>query len=169
MGGSWDYFDMTDCVIQMKEFVPNDVTDAAKPVSVEFPTGRSNEPGASFETESTRKPLAAGISPYNEYNKLRIASSDLNTLVFGMEKVNLSDVEQVIEMAQLKAIGLAINHAKKYMDGENKLKEIVRLVMNEVRDGGLDILDANLTGDLSEFRGHEFAAALNRIRSLKVA
>jgi predicted ABC-class ATPase len=168
MGGSGDYFDMADCVIQMKEFVPLDVTGEAKRVSGDFPTGREDEPGASFEKESTRKPLAASLSPYNEYNKLRIASQDLKTLIFGKEKVGLSDVEQVVEKAQLKAIGLAINYAKKYMDGNKTLKEIIGLVMDEVSRGGLDLLDPNLIGDLAGFRGHEFAAVLNRIRSLEV-
>ncbi|MDH5639400.1 MAG: ABC-ATPase domain-containing protein, partial [Nitrospinota bacterium] len=169
MGGSGDYFDAADCVIQMKEFVPHDVTGEAKRVSAEFPTGRMDETGADFTTKQTRKPVAASLSPYNEYNKLRISSQDIKTLIFGKERVDLSDIEQILETTQLKAIGLAINYAKKHMDGNRPLDEIIGLVMDELERDGLDLLDTNLIGDLSGFRGLELAAVLNRIRSLEIA
>lgn len=46
--------------------------------------------------------------------------------------------------------------------------EISHLVARIIEDEGLDALDERRTGDLATFRPLEFAAALNRLRTLEV-
>jgi len=168
MGGSGDYFDVADYVIQMIKFIPHNVSQQARHISKEFPTGRQIEGGHSFFIQSHRIPLAESINPYNEYNRISISSPDTSKLIFGKAIVDLSDVDQIVESAQTKAIGLAIYYAQKYMDGTRTLNGIVRLVMKDINSTGIDVLDQHLTGDISKFRGFELASAINRLRGVKV-
>ena len=76
MGGSGDYFDVADRVIQMIEFIPHDVTQKAYQISKKFPTKRQNEGERGFGAPSHRIPIAESINPYNEYNRISISASD---------------------------------------------------------------------------------------------
>jgi len=52
------------------------------------------------------------------------------------------------------------------MDGTRTLGDIVDAVLKGTREKGLDVLGPRPTGDYAEFRGLEFAAAINRLRTL---
>ena len=54
------------------------------------------------------------------------------------------------------------------MDGRRTLPEILDAVIADVDRDGLDALDRRSVGDLVRFRRHELAAALNRLRTLRV-
>jgi predicted ABC-class ATPase len=168
MGGSGDYLNVADCVIQMTRFEPHDVSERAHEVAARFATERAEEGDHSFRKPRERSPQSDGLDPHNEYGHFRVSAPEPGRLIFGQSKVDLSDVEQLIERAQTKAIGLAILHAKQYMDGKMELKRIIELAMNDIRDEGLDVLDLKLTGDLAQFRGLEVASVLSRMRSFTV-
>jgi predicted ABC-class ATPase len=168
MGGCGDYFNMADHVIQMKGFVPLDVTHRAHEVAEDYPTGRVHEGEAEFRLDHQRLPRGDSIDPYNEYNRLRISAPEVATLVFGKQKVDLGDVEQIVESAQTKAIGLAMLYAQQYMDGSRPISDVIALIIETIEQQGIDVLDENLTGDIAGFRGLELAAALNRTRGFMV-
>jgi len=168
MGGSGDYLGVADCVIQMTEFEPHDVTARAHEVAERFTTKRAMEGGGSFKSPRPRFPVGDGLDPRNEYGHFRINAPEPHRLVLGKNSIDLHDVEQLVEAAQTKAIGRAIHHALKQMDGKNDLRRIAEKVMDDIKREGLDVLDPNLTGDLAGFRKLEFAAVLNRIRNLEV-
>ncbi len=168
MGGSGDYFSVADCIIQMVAFKPCDVTSETGEIMKQFPTDREQEGDATLKNPKKRIPLDKGLEPRNEYGHLRVNAPDPKKLIFGAMKVDLLELEQLVEMTQTKAIGRAILHAKQYMDGEKTLSVIIKMVMDVIDREGLDILDDRLTGDLAEFRGLEFAAVLNRMRGLVV-
>ncbi len=168
MGGSGDYLSVADCVIQMTEFKPYDVTVEAREIAKRFTSERAQEGGNTFACPRPRFPVGDGLDPRNKYAHHRVAAPDPQRLLFGRTTVDLVDIEQLVETGQTKAIGRAILIAKQYMDGANNLKQIAGKISEEINRGGLDVLDANLTGDLAQFRSLEFAAALNRMRGLKV-
>ena len=168
MGGSGDYFSVADCVIQMIDFAPRDVTRQAHAIAARFPTGRAREGSGSFKSPRGRIPLGDGLDPHNEYGQFRIQAATPRQIVFGRTTIDLFDVDQIVETAQTRAIGRAILHARQYMSGSNELAQIVSQVMEDVRRDGLDVLDSQITGDFAQFRGLELAAALNRMRGLEV-
>jgi len=168
MGGSGDYFDVADHCIQMKNFQALDVTEKAQQIVRTFPTNRHNEGHKPNGKSLPRKPITDSLNPINEYGKFKVAATSPGELIFGKSSINLADVEQLTETAQTKAIGLAIVHAKNYMDGNNTLADIANRIMDEIDQNGLDYLDQTFTGDLAEFRKAEFAAVLNRIRGLRL-
>jgi len=168
LGGSGDYLDVADHVIQMKEFLPCDVTGEAKRVIERFPSERAHEGGKQIKNPRPRIPLPDDLEPINEHGHRRIYAPDVRTLMYGKMTVDLADVEQLLEPAQLKAIGLAIEHARKFMNGRKTLREVIECLMEEIERKGLDLLDPHFTGDLVEFRGLEYAAVLNRMREFSV-
>ena len=168
LGGSGDYLGEADHVLQMIEFVLHDVTDAAGRIVDENPSGREHEGEDRFALPKPRVPGPEGLEPRNEHGHYRIYAPGPRELVFGRMKVDLSDVEQLLDSAQTKAVGLAVEYARRYMDSERTLKEVVDLVMSDIGDQGLDLLDPKFTGDLAAFRGFEFAAVLNRMRDFRV-
>jgi len=168
LGGSGDYLNVADRVIQMKEFVPCDVTAEAKHIVEQLPSVRAHEGGEQILPPQPRIPLPDTLEPRNEHGHYRIYAPDARTLVYGRMTVDLADVEQLLEPAQVKAIGLAIEYARKFMDGKKTLLDVVDKVMAKIESGGLDLLDRYLTGDLVEFRGLELTAVLNRMRDLAI-
>ena len=54
------------------------------------------------------------------------------------------------------------------MDGKKSFRQVTSLVMLDIGRAGLDILNPSLHGDYAEFRKIELAAAMNRIKTLKV-
>lgn len=167
MGGSGDYFSVADRVIQMKEFNAFEVTGKAHGVAQAYPTGRSDEFSKNLRYEAKRCPSGSTIDAHNEYNHVRITAANTNELIFGKTVIDLSDVEQIVEKAQTKALGLAIHMFQQRMNGDLSVKEIMLAIINKIQEEGIDALDASLTGDIAMFRPIELAATINRMRGLE--
>jgi predicted ABC-class ATPase len=167
LGGAGDYLEVADHIIQLIEFVPHDVTEQAFNIVKENPSGRMQEGEQSFDLPGERVPEPVGLDTLNEHGHRRIYAPNPHELVYGRMKVDLTDVEQLLEPAQTKAIGLAIEYGKKYMDGKATLRTVVEKIMFDISKEGLDLLDRKYTGDLAAFRGLELAAVLNRMRDFQ--
>jgi predicted ABC-class ATPase len=168
LGGAGDYFDIADTVIQMITYVPYDVTDKAHEISKTSQAKRISEDEGYPIIPKERIPIPESINPYNDYNKLSIYSKEVNRLNFGKTIIDLTDVEQLIELSQTKAIGQAILYLKKYMDGKTSLKEIINILMLEIERKGLDVISPKISGHFARFRDLELAFAINRLRGLKM-
>ena len=178
LGGSGDYLDVADTVIRMTDYAPWDVTEEARAVAAEIPTGRATErkhPLASFSVRHVQ-PRSLDASKGRRASYVRVP--DARTLLFGAETIDLAGVEQIASRAQMRAIGqglvlLAERVLKEgSADGDNPASVDVASALDIVdalleRDG-LDLLDPRRVGDLAEFRRFELAAALNRLRTLRV-
>jgi predicted ABC-class ATPase len=169
MGGSGDYFDVADTVIAMIEYRPYDVTAEAKAIAEKYKAERKNEGGESFGQIKPRVPLAWSLDPSKGKYEVKITAKGTRAIVFGRHEIDLSAVEQLVHPGQLYAIGQALYYAReRYMDGRRTVAEILKLVMEDIERGGLDVLDSRLMGHYAIFRPQELAAALNRLRTLKV-
>lgn len=169
MGGSGDYFDVADTVIAMENFQPQDVTEKAKAIAKEHLNERIREGGERFGTITPRIPLAQSIDPSRGRRAVKLKVRDVDEVAFGEEDIDLAAVEQIVDPGQLRAIASAIVYAKeKYLDTKRTIPEILELVMEDIQAKGLDILTKFPQGDLALFRRFELAAALNRLRTLKI-
>jgi predicted ABC-class ATPase len=169
MGGSGDYFDVADTVIAMDNFQPHDVTEKARLIARQHTMERTPEGGENFGNITPRIPLAESIDPSRGSRDVKLKVRDVDEVVFGTEEIDLAAVEQIVEKGQLKAIASAIVYAKQqYIDGRTTLPEILDQVMADIESEGLDILTNFPEGDLVLFRRLELAAALNRLRTLKI-
>ncbi len=169
MGGSGDYFDVADTVIAMENFQPQDVTEKAKAIALANQTERTLEGGEHFGQITPRIPLPESIDPSRGQRDVKLKVRDVDEVMFGTEEIDLSAVEQIVEAGQLRAIAAAIVYAKeKYINGRRALPEILNRVLADIESEGLDVLSNLPEGNLVLFRRFEFAAALNRLRTLKV-
>ncbi len=168
VGGSGDYLDVADTVVAMDTFRPRDVTERARAVAAAQPTGRVREEGAAFRVDFERLPRPGSVDPAKGRRESSIRTRDVETLQFGVETLDLSAVEQLVHRAQTRAIGAALDYARRrYIDGQRTVSEILDLVMADLEEEGLDLLERRLTGEFALFRRHELAGAMNRLRSLR--
>ena len=169
MGGSGDYFDVADTVIAMENFQPHDVTEKAKAIALANRTERIPEGGKRFGEITPRIPLGESIDPSRGRRDVKLKVRDVDEVVFGTEEIDLAAVEQIAEKGQLRAIAEAIVYAKRqYINERYTLPEILNRVMADIESQGLDVLTNMPEGDFVLFRRFELAAALNRLRTLKV-
>jgi predicted ABC-class ATPase len=168
LGGVGDYFDVADHVIQMTEYRPADVTRRAREIAARFPVKRRVEAEPRPIAVRDRMPLAGSLDPRNAYGKFRIFAREADRLHFGREIVDLTDLEQIVELSQTRAIGYALEYARIYMDGKTSLRDVVQRVIADIDEKGIDVIGSRIGGHFSRFRGLELAFALNRFRSLSV-
>lgn len=168
MGGSGDYFSVADHVIQMDAYIPYDVTQKTKKIAAKFITGRVEEGGKQFGAIKSRIPMEKSFNSQNAAGRSKISPRGQNEILYGQTLISCWDLEQIVEIAQMRSIGYAIDYARRYMDGQRTLSDITQLVMADLENKGLDILPPFRTGDLTIFRSFELAAAINRMRTLQV-
>ena len=98
-----------------------------------------------------------------------VKSHGTRALTFGTDEIDLSLVPQLVDDSQVRAIGLALAWAREHcLDGRTPLREGLEAVIARIDSEGLAALDSRAPGDLAEFRLHELAATLNRLRSLRI-
>jgi len=169
LGGAGDYFDVADNVIQMKQYVPIDVTEQAKKISDEYREKRISEDTSILLSVKERCPVAESVNPLNDYGKKSIYVKEINRINFGQQLIDLTDVEQITELSQSKAIAFALDYTRKYMNQGHTLKKVTELTINDIRKNGLDIISEKLNGNFAVFRTFELAFALNRMRGFKTS
>ena len=169
MGGSGDYFDVADTVIMMDEYLPRDRTDEARRIAESFSTRRQFEGGARFGTVKARRPLPEGFNPRKgRHDQAKTSARSIHAIAFGYHLIDLSQVEQLVDISQTRAIGDIIHYAmKRYIDGERTLREILGLVEADLDRDGMDVICPYLKGNYARPRRYEIAAAINRLRTLK--
>ncbi len=169
MGGSGDYFDVADLVIAMEEYLPREVTEKAREIARRIPTGRVAEAPGPMERPGGRIPLPASIDPSKGRREVSLKSRGLHVIQLGRETIDLKLVEQIVDSSQTRALGLALLYLReRALDGRRTLAEALDLVEKALEEEGLDVLDRRRLPDLAAFRRFELAAALNRLRTLRV-
>ncbi len=168
VGGSGDYFDVADNVIMMDHYRPRDVTSEAAEIAERFPTGRAGESQGGMPRRNRRHPDRDSIDARRK-GRIRVKTRGLFTIQFGTETVDLSGVEQLVDYSQTRAIADALVYIRRYFpdmciyDGLDRLDQ-------ELDEKGLDVLSPfrGHPGDYARPRAIEVAAALNRLRSLRL-
>ncbi len=168
IGGSGEYFNVSDFVICMVEYKPYDLTEEAMAIAEKYGVSRSPEGGETFGRIIERIPLSHSFDPSKGRREVKISTKGLHSIAFGSHMIDLGAMEQLVDISQTRAIGSTIHHATSYMDGKRTLKEIVDTVIKETTENGLDVIDRRPMGNYARFRGLELAFAINRLRTLSV-
>ncbi len=169
MGGSGDYFDVADIVIMMDNYQPLCVTQHVKEIAARHVSRRVDEGGDTFGEVTPRRPLSASFDPSRGKREVKIDAKGSRTILYGTTSIDLSCLEQLVDMSQTRAIGRMIHYySEKYLHSSRSLKEGMELVMKDVEEMGLDCLIPYRVGNLAMPRVFEVAGAINRMRSLKV-
>ena len=175
MGGCGDYFDVADTVIQMTEFEPSDVTDAAKQIAKRHTTGRQVETDAPLSMTSHRVPLRSSFDASRGRRDVKIQTRGVDIIIFGRHDIHLRSVEQIVDPSQTRAIAMAIHRASETLvDDELLLADVLCRLDETLHREGLDCLDpwghdGEHPGNFARPRVYEIAAAINRLRTLRIA
>lgn len=160
MGGSGDYFDCADTVIQLQDYHAHDVTADARAVAERFATGRETEALDPLGQPGPRPLVGRQLNPETKPGKTKIQARGPDTLVFGPDDVDLRSVEQVADPSQVRAIGQLL--ARVAESGARLDQPPVELAQR--LQAGLAELSRRPDGDLALPRLHEVMAVLNRLR-----
>ena len=172
MGGCGDYFDVADTVIAMQDYQPLDVTDTAQRIAREFRTKREIETTSPLVEVRPRIPVWDSLDPSRGKREVKIEARSVDAIAFGHEVIDVSGVEQLVDASQTRAIGYALHLASRRLL-KGGVQEIVRGLVELFEDAGLDELDPyhqgeRHPGNFARPRAFEIAAALNRLRTLRI-
>jgi predicted ABC-class ATPase len=165
VGGTGDYFDIADTVIVLDEYQPRVATEEAKRIA--FP-GRVADTAGTFRFPKARRPLTGSLKAPKSDSRQQPQFFGRGIVKYGDEAIDLSRLTQIVSQSQARAVARAIAMVYKLMDSSSSLGEAVCKVMERVEKVGLDTLSSRRMGDLSMFRAHELAAAINRMKELKI-
>lgn len=171
LGGSGDYLGVADTVVWMDAYHPREVTARAHAIAAEdgVPVPAVPQP---FAVPPTRVPDPASVSAARR-GRDRVRARGTEEIAFGGGDIDLRAVEQIVDPSQTRAIGelLAYATAHGVLDGGRTIAEILAALDAALDRAGLDLLAERPDehpGDLARPRMLEVAAALNRLRTLKV-
>ncbi len=167
-GGIADFIPIADHVLKIENGKISDITDEVKAVGVEAPV---YEPLADANSlgESKRYVIPTSIDPSYLTEDAHIIARDVSVLEFGRHIIDMQAVRQLVDIQQTMAIGRLIYHVKlNYLDDPHTIGQILDYIDEELGRNGLENLSGDVDGETALPRRHEIAAALNRLRSLRV-
>lgn len=169
VGGVGDYFDVADTVIMMDSYLPVDVTDGARAIAEKYAAERRPEGGEAFGRVSSRAPIPSSLDPRRGRRAEKVDAKGLSTILFGRTRLDLGALEQLVTISQTRAIGDAlVLMMRRFMDGRRTVAEVLDLLEAELDERGLDALSRFKLGSYARPRRQEVAAALNRLRTLRI-
>ncbi|AEH44644.1 ABC transporter, ATPase, predicted [Thermodesulfatator indicus DSM 15286] len=164
IGGCGDYLDVADTVIVMDNYLPKDATIEARNIIQKYPSNRLKEDVPPFKKPNSRYFLPESFPKVSKSPKAK----SRDTVLWGKEVIDLSAVEQIVSVDQTRAISLALPLLAEQIKQGKNLLEGLNFIEMTVKTKGLKCLSGMPRGDLAFFRPMELAAALNRLRSLRV-
>ena len=170
MGGSGAYFEMADTVIMLDEYRVLDRTEDAHKVSVRIRNGRQDEGAAPISGIQLRLPYHDSIDPRRGRRQVRIATRSKQCMLFGAVEIDLSAQSQLVDISQTRAIGEILVLLKKRLAAGNEicLGDFLAEFTRELEREGIDLVAGRPVGYLATPRSFEIAAALNRLRGVKL-
>ena len=167
-GSSGSYFHIADCILQMEQYRPKDITAFAKKEAEAFPAVSIPErkPQApSFDRRPARDQKFAG----EDRIKQKVMGKD--QIQINRENLILRGLEQLADAEQTMAIGYMLTWVqKKAVNGKLTMQQLVNCVMELTEKEGLAGLaeGSYLPVNLAMPRRQEILAAFNRYRLWKL-
>lgn len=165
-GSSGSYFHVADRVIQMKEYVPYDITRKAKQAAEAFPSMTGEKvPFPSFTKRRVPKPDPA----IQKEDRVKLKAMGTSELMLCRECVELRYLEQLKDQEQTLALAYLLRYVeKKLFDGKKSLEEIGMLLEKQLREQGMESMfeRGETIASLARPRKQEIMACINRYRRL---
>lgn len=166
-GSSGSYFHKADHIIQMRQYIPDEITNFAKVKAAEYPLKMDKAPSCR-EPSFDRRPKGVRERP-GERTKIKVLGKD--SIQLNRDNIDLRYVEQLVDSEQLTALGYLLNYAQKHlMDGQRSMVQIVDELTDILNKNGLDKIceSSYLPSGLAMPRKQEIFACFNRYRKLNV-
>jgi len=172
VGGVGDYLDVADTVLLMEEYRAKDVTARAREIvgTAEDGTKGALAPPTPHLPPTPRRVDRAALDP-RRGRRDRVRARGVRSIQFGHEEIDITFVEQVVDPAQARFIGdclLALAHG--FAGKVETVQDLCDALQAETEARGVTALGdfRGGAGDRAWARPLEVAAALNRLRMLRV-
>ena len=169
---SSEYAAFADTIIALDGFHLRTVTAAIRQAA--HVTGPGAGPKGSFGGVHHRVPLPDGFA-FLRGRRLRSdphpGPHGIRTVFLGRDTLDLAALEQLVDPGQARAIATALIWVadRGLVDGMRTVREVLGLIELEIAQRGLEGLAPDgAPGDLALPRRQEIAAAINRLRTLRV-
>lgn len=168
-GSSGSYFHKADCVLQMKHYVPMEITKLAKKEAMQFPL--------SYETEAIGQipdfqRIVRSDAAKLKNTRIKIKTAGTEGFSIDRESVDLRLVEQIADSEQVNALAQIVLYLlQNEFDGKRTLKEVVDAFCQDIEKYGFSTIfpqERNVPGNLAIPRKQEIFAVLNRCRKFAV-
>lgn len=172
VGGAGDYLDVADGVVLMDTYEPRDATAAAGEVARELPLAAGAAPSApgGWPEAAPRRLLPRSFDPSRGRRAERVRSRSTRAIEFGQEEIDVSLVSQLVDPAQSRLVGdVLLALSRGLCDGTASLVELLDEIARRCEESGIEAIAEEGFGDRASVRRHEIAAAINRLRSLRIA
>ena len=186
-GSSGEFFHVADTIIQMKEYVPIDITKRAKEAAAAYVCGAEARRMSGSDGKDGNRAADSGLDVrFPDFNKMRCPVPDMalkkeerikiktmgtSELSINKESVELRYLEQLKDQEQSAALAFLLKYAQlKMMDGKKDLKQISDFLEKQLDEKGLESLfdHGDVSAQLARPRKQEILACINRYRRLKI-
>lgn len=175
-GSSGAFFHMADTIIQMKEYVPIDITLRAKEAARAYEgihTGSSQDGMAltSFPDFNQKRCPSPDMALRKE-DRLKMKAMGTSEISIAKENVELRYLEQLKDQEQSMALAYLLKYAQlKMMDGRMNLRRIGDALEEQLDKSGLESLfeRGDVSSQLARPRKQEIMACINRYRRLRMS
>ena len=165
-----EFIPIADKILKVENFCISDITEEAKTLEITPSSVANDSATLSSLLSRSRWVMPSSIDPSIGREDLVIGTDDQDYIQFGRSIVDLSEIRQIADVDQARAIGFVLYYAKlRYMDEGYPMREILDLVDRDLSNEGLNALARDLRGDLARPRRYEVAAALNRLPAFRVS
>ena len=177
VGSCGSYFNKADCILQMEQYKPKDITEFAKNTAEEYLRGKADgSAGTEFHMSScedhrlsfnrcpgANKALLSG-------DRVKIKSNGLDSICINRETIDMRLVEQLVDPEQLTALGYILVYAEKNLfDKKSSLRTIAdKLEKILETDGIASVCQNRVPANMAMPRRQEIFAMLNRYRGLNL-
>ena len=169
LGGSSDYLDVADAVIQMDAYRPRDVTTRAREICARHPNPRRIEGRGALATPRPRVPTRESFDARKGRWAEKVRTRETRTIQFGETEIEITDVEQLVDDSQARAIGdLLVLLSRGVADGQTSLVRLLATLDERVASEGLAGVTSRSFGNRAAVRSLEIGAAINRMRTLRI-
>lgn len=164
-GSCGSYFHKADCILQMNQYRPMEITALAKKEAESYPyTLGDAEPA---EKPGLRR-IVKRDAAFAKDDRVKLRTDGRDGFSINRETVDMRYVEQLVDSEQLTALSHMLKSMKLHcFDGKRTLGEAVEAFYERVEQRGFAAIEgAGVQGNLAMPRKQELYAALNRCREL---
>lgn len=167
-GSSGSYFHKADCIIQMNQYEPVEITAFAKKEAERFPIPEAPAPKRADLTFMRR------VRPdrsFREDSRMKLKTMGMDGIVINHDTIDVRYVEQLVDPEQLSALAYLLKYAESQIfDGKRTLREAVDLLWDQIEKKGMASVceGSYLPCALALPRKQEIFACFNRYRRLKM-
>ena len=168
-GSCGSYFYKADHVIQMMQYQPKEITEAAKQEAARFSDITKDKPALALAASLSFDRLFSGVILAPLIERLKIKGMGKDAVSIDRDTIELRYVEQLVDSEQTMALGYMVKYAKQHLfDGKKDIQTIARLLETLVQEKGIGAVCEGryLPCNLAVPRVQEIFACLNRCRSL---